>query len=129
VEADAGIHVEHDTSGRATAINTVDPLAGQVGKNREVLFRREPARLETPHLTWRCRCAQSRFTADDRSLRRIVAQAFCVVHIFVSSKPPKHGLPQQTYQGMAAVLAGACVGEHVARHRAETEPVVEFAIG
>jgi hypothetical protein len=29
---------------------------------------------------------------------------------------------------MAAVPAGACVGEHV-RHRAETESVVEFAVG
>ena len=32
-------------------------------------------------------------------------------------------------QRMAAIPAGACVGEHVARHRAETESVVEFAIG
>ena len=30
---------------------------------------------------------------------------------------------------MAAVPAGACVGEHVARHRAETENIVEFAVG
>jgi hypothetical protein len=30
---------------------------------------------------------------------------------------------------MAAVLAGACVGELLARHRAEAEGIVEFAIG
>jgi hypothetical protein len=32
-------------------------------------------------------------------------------------------------QRMAAVLAGAGVGEHLARQRAETESLVEFAIG
>ena len=57
-----------------------------------------------------------------------MAQALGVVHIFIPSKPPKYGLPQQTDQRMATVLASACVGEHVARHGAETESIVEFAI-
>jgi hypothetical protein len=30
---------------------------------------------------------------------------------------------------MAAVLASACIGEHVPGHSAETESVIEFAIG
>jgi hypothetical protein len=60
--------------------------------------------------------------------RGIMAQAFCVVHIFISGKPPKHGLPQQPDQRMVAVLATACVGEDVPRHRAEPEGLVEFAI-
>ena len=56
-------------------------------------------------------------------------QALGVVDILVSGKPPEHRLPQQPDQRMAAIPAGACIGEHVARHRAETEGVVEFAIG
>ena len=56
-------------------------------------------------------------------------QAQGVVDILVSGKPPEHRLPQQPDQSVAAVPAGACVGEHVARHRAETESVVEFAVG
>ena len=127
--ADARIHVEHDASRRTAAMNAVDPLAGKIGERREVLLRRQPARLEAPHLARRCRRARSRLAADDPAHRRIMAQAFGVVHILVSGKPPEHRLPQQPDQRMAAVLAGACVGEHVARHRAEAESVVEFAIG
>ena len=58
-----------------------------------------------------------------------MAQALGVVHILVSGKPPEHRLPQQPDQRMAAVLAGARVGQHLARHRAQTECVVEFAVG
>ena len=58
-----------------------------------------------------------------------MTQAFGVVHVFVSGKPPEHGLPQQPDQCMATVPAGACVSERAARHRAEAEGVVEFAIG
>ena len=58
-----------------------------------------------------------------------MAQAFGIVHVFISGKPPEHGLPQQPNQCMAAVLAGACVGELLTRHRAEAEGIVEFAIG
>jgi hypothetical protein len=43
--------------------------------------------------------------------------------IFVSGKPSEHRLPQQTDQSVTAVPASACVGEHVARHRAENEGV------
>ena len=56
-------------------------------------------------------------------------QAQGVVDILVSGKPPEHRLPQQPDQRMAAIPAGACVGEHVARDRAETESIVELAIG
>jgi hypothetical protein len=57
-----------------------------------------------------------------------VTQAFRVVHVLKTCKPPKHGLPQQTDQRMPAVLAGAGVGEHLARHRAEAERIVEFPV-
>ena len=58
-----------------------------------------------------------------------MAQALGVVHVLVSGKTPEHRLPQQPDQRMAAVLAGARIGEHLAGHRAEAECVVEFAIG
>jgi len=44
----------------------------------------------------------------------IVAQAFGLVDVFVR-KPPKHGLPQQPDQRVAAVPAGAGVSERTAR--------------
>ena len=58
-----------------------------------------------------------------------MAQPLGVVHILVSGKSPEHGLPQHADKSMPAVLAGACVGEHIARHRAKAERVVEFAVG
>lgn len=53
---------------------------------------------------------------------------FGVVDILVSGKPPKHGLTQHTDQSMAAVLAGAGVGERLAGHRAKAECVVKFTV-
>src|SRR5580704_14672594 len=38
--ADARIHVEHDASGRATAMHSVDPLPGKIEERRKVPFRR-----------------------------------------------------------------------------------------
>ena len=57
-----------------------------------------------------------------------MAQAFGIVDILISGKPPEHRLPKQPDQRMVTVLAGAAIGEHVARHRAETKGIVEFAI-
>ena len=57
-----------------------------------------------------------------------MAQAFGIIDILIPGKPPEHRLPKQPDQRMAAVLASAVVGEHVARHRAETKGIVEFAI-
>ena len=127
--ADARIHVEHDASRRPAAMDAIDPLPGQIGECREVLLRRQPARLETPHLARRCRCARSRPAADDPAHRRIMAQAFGVVHVLISGKPPEHGLPQQPDERMSPILAGTRIGQHVARHRAEAQGIVEFAIG
>ena len=58
-----------------------------------------------------------------------MAQPLGVVHVLVSGKPPEHGLPQHPDQSMPAVLAGACVGERLARHGAQAERVVQFAVG
>ena len=50
--AHARTHIEHDATRRPSAVHNVDPLAGQVGKSREVCRYREPLRLEAPHLAW-----------------------------------------------------------------------------
>jgi hypothetical protein len=110
-------------------MHTVDPLAGQIGEGREVLLRHQPACLEATHLAWRCRRARSRLAADDPAHRRIMPQALGIVDIFISDKPSEHRLPQQPDQSVTAIPTGACVGEHVPGHRAETEGVVEFTVG
>src|SRR5262249_2805261 len=57
------------------------------------------------------------------------ARAIGVVHILVPGKATEYRLPQQTNQRVAAVLARACIGEHLARHHAQPKSVFEFAVG
>ena len=75
-------------------MNAVDPLAGEVGKCREVIGCREPLRLEAAHLTRRGRRTLSRLATDNPAHRRIMAQALGVVHVIISGETPEHGLPK-----------------------------------
>src|SRR5262249_32469666 len=84
--------------GAGATVPKFDPLARQAGKSGEVLGRREPLRLETPHLTPRSRAPLRRFAADNPAHSRIVAQALGVVHILVSGKATKYRLPEQPGQ-------------------------------
>src|SRR5215475_16068154 len=93
--------------GGLSAVYKVDPLARQVGKSSEVLGRREPLRLEAPHLTRRSRAPLRRFAADNPAHPRIVAQALGVV--LVSGKATKYRLSEQPGQCMPTILASACV--------------------
>jgi hypothetical protein len=70
----------------------------------------------------------SRLAADNPAHRGITPEAFCVVHILIPRKPPKHRLPQHRNQRVPTVPAGARIREHLARHRAETERIVDFPI-
>src|SRR5262245_51729970 len=77
----------------------------RVGNSSEVLGRREPLRLEAPHLARRSRAPLRRFAADNPAHRRIVAQALGVVHILVSGKATKYRLPEQPGQCVPTILA------------------------
>jgi hypothetical protein len=70
-----------------------------------------------------------RLSARDPAHRRIMAQAFGVVHVLVSSEAAEERLPQHPDESMPTVLARASVSEHLIRHHTEAERVVEFAIG
>src|SRR5262249_55346256 len=94
----------------------------------EGLGRREPLRLEAPHLTRRSRAPLRRFAADNPAHSRIVAQALGVVHILVSGKATKYRLPEQPGHCVPTILATACVGQNISRHLGKTEDVAEFAI-
>jgi hypothetical protein len=98
-------------------MHKVDPLAGQVSKSRKVLGCRKPLRLEPAHLARRSRIAMSRFAANNPAHRRIMPQALGVVHVLVSGEAAEDRLPKQSGQCVPAILASACVGENIARHR------------
>src|SRR5215472_11915281 len=86
--ADARVHVEHDAARRTASMDHIDPLTGKISERQQVLFGREPSRIEAAHLARRGRAAMRRFTAAHR---RIVTQRFGVVHIFVSGKTAEYG--------------------------------------
>src|SRR5271163_1765230 len=110
-------------------MNTVDPLAGEIGERRQVLFGRQPSRLEAAHLACRGCAATGCLAANNPAHRGIMAKTFGVVDVLVTSQAAEHGLPQHADQSMPAVLARAGVGELLACYVAEAERVVEFAIG
>jgi hypothetical protein len=47
-------------------------------------------RLEAAHLARRSRATLSRFATDNPAHRRIVKQAFGVIHVLISSKTTKY---------------------------------------
>jgi hypothetical protein len=76
---------------------------------------------------WLGEAAQSLAT-DNPAHRRIVTQAFGVIHVLISSKTTEHWLTQQTDQRMATVPTGARISEPLACHRGQPECVIEFAV-
>jgi hypothetical protein len=127
--AHARIHIEHDAARRTASMDYIDPLARKISKGGKVLFGGQPSRLKTAHLARRGRATMPSLTTDDPAHRRIVTQTFGVVDIFVSRKTAEYGLPQHPNESMAAIPAGARVGDHLTRHRSQPERVVKFAIG
>ena len=71
-------------------MHKIDPLAGQVSEGRKIYRCRQPLRLEAADLARRSRATLSRFATDNPAHRRIVTQAFGVIHVLISSKTTKH---------------------------------------
>jgi hypothetical protein len=107
----------------------VDPPAGQIGESSEVLWQRQPLRLEAAHLAGRSGGPRNRSVADHPTHRRIAAQPFGVVHILVAGQPAKYRLPQQPDQQMPAVLAGACLRQPSAAACSQAKNIVQLAVG
>ena len=67
--------------------------------------------------------------ADNPADRRIMAQSFGIVDIFVSGKTAEYGLTQHSNKSVPAIFAGPCIRESVAGHRGQATHVVEFPVG
>jgi hypothetical protein len=52
-----------------------------------------------------------------------------VVHVLIAGEASKDGSPEQSGQAMPPILAGARVGQNLARNVRQSECVVEFAVG
>ncbi len=125
----ARIHVEHDGPRRSPLVHGVDPISRQIGERGEVLRPRQPLGLEAAHLAGRGGGPRNRSVADHPTHRRIVAQTPGVVHILVAGEPAKYRLPQQPDQEVLSVLTGARLRQSLATGCAQSEHVVQLAIG
>ena len=114
--ADAGIHVQHDSSHRAALGNTVDPHARQRGQCPEIVRLRHHLCLEAAHLTGRSRLRHHSASADDETHRRIASKPVGVVDIFVSGQASEYRLTKLRDQPVTAVPAGSRVGKNTAGH-------------
>jgi hypothetical protein len=107
----------------------VDPLSRQVGQSHEVGLAGQHFGLEPSHLAGGGRFLGHRPAADDPAHRRIMAEAVGVVDILVPGKATEHRLPELCRQGVAVVLAGPAVGQHLPGHLGQAEGVIQFAKG
>jgi hypothetical protein len=110
-------------------MHPVDPDPGQIGERREVVVRGQQLGLEAAHLAGRGAAALDGLAADDPAHRRIAPETVGVVHVLVAGEAAVDGLAQQIDEAVPAILAGATVGDDIARQRAQPEDLVEFAIG
>jgi hypothetical protein len=85
-------------------------------QSREVLGRAQPLRLKAAHLAGRRPRHGNRTIADHRAQLPVVAQLVGVVHVLVTSQPPKHRLAQQVTQQVPHVLAGARIDKRLGTH-------------
>ncbi len=128
-QTDTRIHIEHDGSRRAVAMNVVDPLPGEIGERGEVLVTRESLGLEPPHLAGRSRITLDGLAADKLTHCRITPQPVGVVDVLVSGKPTEHRLAQHAHQIVATIPARATVNQVLLRDGHQAEHIIEFAIG
>jgi hypothetical protein len=68
------------------------------------------------------------FPPKIQGIARIMTQKRGVVQSFIFSQPTERRLSRHSVERMPTVLSGSC-GEHVARHRHESERIVTFAVG
>jgi hypothetical protein len=110
-------------------MNSVDPDSREVGQDRQVLLRRQPLRLEAPHLTGRGRTTIKALAVHDGSHRRVTRQSLGIVDILVSRQTAEHRLAQQTGWQMPRVLAAPQIRQRRPGNLGQAENIVQLAVG
>ena len=82
--------------------------SAKTGASRKLV--REPACLEAAHLSRRRRAGHCGPAANDPAHRRFVPKPLSVVYVFVAGEAAKHGLAEQSRQGVPPVRVSARVG-------------------
>ena len=126
--ADARIHVEHDASGRTAGMN-LSIHWPERSASADRFFSAVSHRVSKRPI-WLADAAHPK-AAFPPTIQRIAGSWRSRSASLTSSYPasrPNDRLPQHADQRMPAVLAGAGVGEPLARHCAQAERVVEFSI-
>ncbi len=123
------VHVEEDDLRFLATMNPVDPDSREAGQDRQVLLRRQPLRLEAPHLTDRSRTTIKALAVHSGAYRRAARQPFGIVHVLVSGQAAIDRLPQQARQQVARVLAVPQVRQRRPAEVGQAENIVQLAVG
>lgn len=110
-------------------MNGVDPRPRQIRQGGEVGLAGQHIGLEAPYLARRSGFLGHYPAASDPAHRRVMAKAVGVIDILVPGKAAEHQLPELRRQGVATVLAGPKVGQHLPGHLRQAKGIVQFPEG
>lgn len=109
-------------------MHRVDPPAGEVGKDGEILGSGQHRGLEPTHSARRRRATLHGRSAHELAHHRIAAQPTRVVDVLVAGQPRENRLPQELGEVMTAVQTSTRIGEQRGRHIGQAESVVQFPV-
>ena len=122
------VHVERDDLRRLPVVHCVDPAAGKIREDGEVLGPRQHRGLEPAHGA-RGRCsALHRPAADKLAHYGIKPKAVGVVDVLVAGEPREERLAEHAREAMPAVLARARIGDEVCGEVGQAEGVIQFPV-
>src|SRR5215211_6168449 len=124
--ADAGAHVEHNPLHRTTSMDAVDPASRQLGERGPVCLLGQHLGLKPTHLAGRCRSLRHGPATHDPAQGRIVRQPVGIIHVFVPSQSPEHGLAKLRDQSVAAILARPGIRKDFSGQACQAEGVIEI---
>ena len=109
-------------------MHRIDPVARQIGQGFKVLWSRRHLGLEPAHGTCRGCAMLPRPPTNELPHHRIAAKTVGVVNILVSGEAREDRLAQEPREPVAAILAGAGIGNRLCRHVHHSEGVNQFAM-
>jgi hypothetical protein len=98
-------------------MDAINPLAGKIGKNEKILFRREPFGLKTAHLVWGSGGVQNSFLAQPAQRRHAID---------VGQTDRRYGLLLRRSDRQCSPMA--IVADAISRHGARAKPCASPAL-